>query len=58
MAKAIKILQRMREPSTWAGLSMLGLLFGLPEGTISAVGEVVGGLAALGAILLPEVKAE
>lgn len=58
MAKAIKLLQRMREPSTWAGLSALGLLFGLPEGTLSAVGQILGGVAALGAIILPEVKAE
>lgn len=55
--KAI-ILQRLREPSTWAGLSVLGAVFGFPEGTMHAVGQVVGGLAALAAILLPEQHAK
>jgi len=48
------ILRRLREPSTWAGLSALGLIFGLPVGTVNAVGQIVGGVAALGAIFLPE----
>lgn len=50
----LKIINRLREPSTWAGLSALGLIFGLPPGTIDAVGAIVGGVAALGAIALPE----
>lgn len=50
------ILNRIKEPSTWAGLSMLGVVFGLPPGTIEAVGQVAGGIAALVAIFLPEVK--
>ena len=48
------IIQRIKEPSTWAGLSMLGVVFGLPPGTIEAVGQVAGGLAALVAIFMPE----
>lgn len=52
--KAISILKRIREPSTWAGIAALGLIFGLPPGTIEAVGQVIGGVAALGAIFLPE----
>lgn len=52
--KAISILKRIREPSTWAGIAALGLIFGLPPGTIEAVGQLIGGAAALGAILLPE----
>ena len=55
--KAINLIQRLREPSTWAGISAMGLLFGLPPGTIDAVGMVLGGVAALGAIFLPETKA-
>ncbi len=51
-----QILQRLREPSTWAGLSALGLVFGLPPGTIDALGQLVGGLAAVAAIFLPESK--
>ncbi len=52
--QAISILKRIREPSTWAGIAALGLIFGLPPGTIEAVGQIVGGVAALGAIFLPE----
>lgn len=48
------ILQRLREPSTWAGLAVLGTVFGLPPGTVEAGGQVVGGLAALAAIILKE----
>lgn len=48
------IIKRLREPSTWAGISALGLIFGLPPGSIEAVGQIVGGLAAIAAIALPE----
>lgn len=58
MNKALSIFQRLREPSTWAGISVLGLVFGLPAGTLEAVGQIVGGVAALGAIFLPELKAQ
>ncbi len=51
-----QIIQRLREPSTWAGLSALGLVFGLPPDTIDAIGQLVGGLAAVAAIFLPESK--
>lgn len=48
------IIQRLREPSTWAGLSALGVVFGLPPGTIDLVGQVLAGAAGLVAILAPE----
>jgi hypothetical protein len=48
------ILKRIKEPSTWAGLAALGLIFGLPPGTVEALGQVLGGVAALAAIALPE----
>lgn len=55
------IFSRLREPSTWAGLSALGLLFGLsPEvtataGTMAAhVAEAVTAGAALVAIFRRE----
>lgn len=51
-----KFLSRLREPSTWAGLSALGILFGAPDGAVDAVGQIVGGVAALGAIVLAERK--
>lgn len=52
------ILNRLREPSTWAGMSALGLIFGLPPGTFESIGQIVGGLSALAAILIPETKTE
>ncbi len=48
------IIKRIKEPSTWAGLAALGLIFGLPPGTVDALGQVLGGVAALAAIALPE----
>lgn len=48
------LIKRLREPSTWAGISMLAALFGVPPGTIDLVAQVVGGLAALAAMALPE----
>ena len=50
----IHFLQRLKEPSTWAGIAALGVLVGLPTGTVEALGQVVGGVAALAAIFLPE----
>lgn len=48
------ILDRLREPTTWAGVSALGLVFGLPPGVLDAVGQVVGGLAGIAAIVMKE----
>lgn len=52
--KALRLMQRLREPSTWAGVAALGLIFGLPPGSVEAVGQIIGGVAALGAIFMPE----
>lgn len=52
--KVASIIKRIKEPSTWAGLSALGLLFGLPVGTVDALAQILGGVAALAAIVLPE----
>jgi hypothetical protein len=52
--KALNLLKRLREPSTWAGIAALGLIFGLPPGTVEAAGQIIGGVAALGAIFMPE----
>lgn len=51
------LLSRLREPSTWAGLSMLAALFGVPPGTVDLIAQVVGGVAALAAMALPEAAA-
>lgn len=58
MKKAISIFKRLREPSTWAGISALGLVFGLPPGTVDLVGQVIGGVAGLFAIVMAEAKPE
>lgn len=49
-----QILARLREPSTWAGLSALGLLFGVPPGTLDAVSTAGIALAASAAVILGE----
>lgn len=49
-----KILERLREPSSLAGLSMLGLLFGGNPEKVDAVVQVVGAVLAAGAVLMPE----
>ena len=47
-------LKRIREPSTWAGLAVLGTLLGAPPGTVELVGQVVMGVGGLAAVLLSE----
>jgi len=54
MDKLKLITNRLKEPSTWAGLSVIATLLGAPPGALDAVGQVVGGLAALLAIAVPE----
>ena len=48
------VLARMREPSTWAGLSALGVVFGIPPGTLDLVAQVGVGIAGLVAIALKD----
>lgn len=47
-------LERLREPSTLAGLSVIATLFGLPVGTIDVVGQVLGTGLAVAAIVKKE----
>jgi len=56
MKKLKFILARLREPSTLAGLSVLGVLVGLPPGSIELLGQAIGGVAGLAAVLMPEGK--
>lgn len=51
------ILNRIKEPSTWAGLSVLATLFGAPPGSVDLVHQIVAGVAGLVAVLAPEAKA-
>lgn len=45
---------RLKEPSTWAGLSMLATMFGVPSDHVSAVSGVVAAIGAAAAVFLPE----
>ncbi|WP_166454474.1 hypothetical protein [Lacisediminimonas profundi] len=49
-----KVIKRLREPSTMAGLGVLAVLFGLPESLIGDISRIVGGLAGVAAVLVPE----
>lgn len=54
------ILNRAKEPSTWAGFSVLLGLFGVQIAPEMAQGviQIVTGAAAVGAVLLPESKGQ
>ncbi len=49
-----RIRRSLRQPSTWAGLSAIGLIFGLPPGTIDALGQLLAGVGAVAAVLMDE----
>lgn len=46
--------RRVREPSTWAGLAALAALFGVPGELAGSLPAILGALAAVASILLPE----
>jgi hypothetical protein len=48
------VLQRLKEPSTWAGMSMLLLAFGVPAGLAESLVQTGAALGGLAAVLLPE----
>lgn len=50
------VLNRIKEPSTWAGLSVLAALAGVPPGTFELISQIVMGVAGLAAIALPEAQ--
>lgn len=58
MRNMIGIVNRFREPSTYAGLAALAAVFGAPAGLMDSVGQVVVGVAGLLAVLLPEQRAK
>lgn len=51
-----KFVARMQEPSTWAGLSALAMLLGVPSSTVDLTAKAAGAVLALGAVFLPEKK--
>lgn len=48
------IFKRLREPSSMAGIAALAMIFGVPANTTELVVQVIGGVAGLAAIVLPE----
>lgn len=52
----VKIMQRLREPSSWAGLAALGVLFGMPEDQAQSLSGAVVAIAGALAVALPEEK--
>ena len=51
-----KVLNRLKEPSTWAGFALLGSIFGVKELAALGTPEIVSGIAALIAVFAPEGK--
>lgn len=49
-------LNRVREPSTWVALSVLGAFFGMPPGTPEIIQQIAVGVAGLIGVLAPEAK--
>lgn len=52
--KFLNILNRFREPSTWAGVSILLTLFGVPPGVPEALGQIIAGAGAIAAVVIAE----
>ncbi|MDR2366280.1 MAG: hypothetical protein LBD68_10610 [Zoogloeaceae bacterium] len=48
------LLNKIKEPSTWAGLSVLGAIFSVPAGIMDGIGQIVAGAAAVLAVVLSE----
>lgn len=51
------LLERLKEPSTHAGLAALAMLFGMPANSIQAVTGAVVAVCGAVAVLLPAEKA-
>lgn len=54
ISTATYVARRLREPSTLAALSALGVLAGLPPGTVDLALQLFVGAAGLAAIALPD----
>lgn len=53
-SKAAAVLDRVKEPSTMAGLSVLLMLLGVPPGVPEAVVNVAAAALAVGSVFTPE----
>lgn len=59
MFKIVSVLQRIKEPSTWAGLAVLLAVFGVPAVHVGMLGQALDALvvlAGVAAVVLPESK--
>lgn len=52
MLKIIK--RRIKEPTTWIGLSMLATLMGVPPDVVAAGNKLIAAVAAIAGVALPE----
>ena len=50
----VKFLQRLREPSSWAGLAALGSLFGMSADQVQSLAGAGVAIAGALAVFLPE----
>jgi hypothetical protein len=48
------ILKRLKEPSTWIGISVLATIVGVPPGTVHVANQVIGAIGAIAGIVVPE----
>lgn len=55
-AKTEFIINRLREPSTWAGIAVISTMFGVNTELVSAITQVIVSLAGVAAIFLKESK--
>jgi phage shock protein PspC (stress-responsive transcriptional regulator) len=51
-----KLIQRLKEPSTWAGIAGLAVLFGVDPVKINAITTAAVAVASSAAIIMPESK--
>lgn len=49
-----KIKQRLKEPSTWLGISLLAAVLGVPNENINQFNQVVAAVGSILGIALPE----
>lgn len=48
------LLDRVKEPSTWTALAVLGTLVGMPPGTMEAAHQIAIGVAGIAGVVLAE----
>lgn len=54
ITKANKVVTRLKEPSSMAGIAALAVVLGMPTDVVNAAVQVVVGVAGLLAVVLPE----